>query len=40
MSDVNKPGNNPELTDIKCISPNLASDDYLQLMHLDFSDFE
>ena len=40
MSDINKPGNNPELTDIKCISPNLASDDYLKLMHLDFSDFE
>jgi len=40
MNDIDKPENNPEFTDIKCISPNLASDDYLQLMHLDFSDFE
>ena len=40
MYDINKPENNPEFADTKCISPNLASDDYLQLMHLDFSDFE
>lgn len=40
MSNINEPEIYPELINIKNISPNLASDDFLKLMQLDFPDFE
>lgn len=40
MSNPDRPVNQPEFADIKSISPNLITSDYLNLMWLDFSDFE
>lgn len=40
MKNINRPENQPEFADIKSISPNLITQDYLWLMWLDFPDFE
>lgn len=39
-SGIDQPETHEDFPKVKCISPNLASDDFLELMQLDFSDFE
>ena len=40
MRNINQPGIEPEFADIKSISPNLITQDYLNLMWLNISDLE